>query len=486
MKQITCGLYLPYNRLVITIITTVILLSLAAITVHVAFADVQCNVDVDTGGFTCNNTGGEDGADGGDGSPGSEGGTSGEDSSNSNNTNNVEGEGDACTPGAVSVVDGSLMVDSSGVYYPGVGVAIPQSPDQTYILPNGSAVTAAGLPSNMCISASLNMDTCTGEVFGATFDNGTGNVSVAECSTLAPPTPPNPCDEFTVSGNGVTCTTDFSDSSSYPGSQWTLTAYAPWPDIEIHARPFPVTLVDWDSVMRVAGNGSSSGTGALGYISWGGGDGGNPAPGDWSNVRLRLDVQPVTDWADVFLENIGLIRMPIRRLHTFQWDLPSHPAAGGNDLSGVVGQLEELEPDVPLYANWTRAPYMVYCTIEYYEWGSSCIDGPDDGGTTNCRWRESLGAYTGHREWGWEHNSYTVPVPPTAARVDLPASRLADLNGDGVPDAYWGGTSTVRRMDDAGRIDNPEWAHWYSWPGQYWYWAVREAQGQVGWPGIFP
>ncbi|HSG41838.1 MAG TPA: hypothetical protein VLA72_01675, partial [Anaerolineales bacterium] len=84
----------------------------------------------------------------------------------------------------------------------------------------------------------------------------------------------------------------------------------------------------------------------------------------------------------------------------------------------------------------------------------------------------------------WKHHSQTMPIPPTAAHVDLPASFLADLNGDGVPDAYWGRTTLVRRMDDAGRVDNPVWAHTYSWPGPYWYWAAREAQGQVGWPGV--
>ncbi len=193
----------------------------------------------------------------------------------------------------------------------------------------------------------------------------------------------------------------------------------------------------------------------------------------------------LTNWADVFLENIGLIRMPVGHLHTFQWNLPSHPAAGGGPLAGQVGQLEELEPDTPLYSNWTRAPYMVYCTMEYYQWESSCVGGSDENGSTNCR-RDSNGHFTGHREWGWKHHSQTIPIPPTAARVDVPASLLADLNGDGVPDAYWGRTTFVRRMDDTGSVDNPAWAHSYSWPGPYWYWAVREAQGQIGWPGVSP
>lgn len=480
--------YSAYTRSIVSITALVLAVMLLIVTVgavYAQFGGCSGNVEVGGDGASCgtdvtNPGGGSETNNGGSSVPGTE---TGNNNNNNNNNNNGNGQGNACTPG--TIVDGSfaLPVGSSGIYVPSVGT-VPLSPDSTYTLPDGSVVSANGIPADMCVSATTQIDSCTGEIVGDSFDlGGFGNYSVSGCPTSNTTTIEHPCDEFVVSGGGVTCVSDLTDSSSYPGSSFSLHAHAPWPGIEIHARPFPVTLVDWDSVMRVVGNGSSSGSDSLGYAPWGGGNQSNPAPGDWSNVRLRLDIKPVTDWADVFLENIGLIRMPIGRLHTFQWNLPSHPAAGGNDLSGVVGQLEELEPDVPLYANWTRAPYMVYCTLDYYEWGSSCVDGPDDGGTTNCRWSESLGAYTGHREWGWEHNSQTVPIPPTAARVDLPPSRLADLNGDGVPDAYWGGTSTVRRMDDAGRVDNPEWAHTYSW-GYWWYWGVREAQGQIGWPGI--
>ena len=435
---------------------------------------------VDMSGATCSQSGSTPGTPGdsstetGNGQPGNSG------NSNSNNTSNNNGDGGAtCTPGTLVSSSITLSAGTSGI----TGSDGSIIPVNAYGLPDGSFVSSDSVPPSMCYTAAVTMDSCTGQILGSDLDyiSGFAAASVNECPT-AYDLPDHPCDDFVVSDGGVTCVSDLVDGSS-SGSSWEISAHAPWPGIEIHARPFPVTLVDWDTVMRVAGNGSSSGSDSLGYAPWGGGNQGNPAPGDWSNVRLRLDIKSVTDWADVFLENIGLIRMPIGHLHTFQWNLPSHPAAGGNDLSGVVGQLEELEPDVPLYANWTRAPYMVYCTLDYYEWGSSCVDGPDGDGSTNCRWNESLDAYTGHREWGWEHHSQTVPIPPTAARVDLPPSRLADLNGDGVPDAYWGGTSTVRRMDDAGRVDNPEWAHTYSW-GYWWYWGVREAQGQIGWPGV--
>ena len=446
--------------------------------VSAVFADGCGTTDVDINGATCSQSGNTSGTTGENG--GSESGGSPGDATSNNNNNSNNGNGDVtCTPGNLVSTSITLSAGTSGI----TGSDGSVIPVNAYSLPDGSYVSSDSVPPDMCYTAAVTMDSCTGQIFGSDLNSisGSAAASVNPCPT-AYNTPDHPCDEIVVSGSGVTCVSDLVDEGS-GGSSWEIRAHIGWPGIEIHTRPFPATLVDWDTVMRVAGLRSSSGAGHLGYAAWGGGSNGSPAAGDWRNIVLRLEIKPITNWADVFLQNIGLIRMPVGHLHTFQWNLPSHPAAGGGPLAGEVGQLEELEPDTPLYSNWTRAPYMVYCTVEYYQWESSCVDGPDENGGTNCR-RDLNGYFTGHREWGWKHHSQTIPIPPTAARVDLPASFLADLNGDGVPDAYWGRTTFVRRMDDAGSVDNPVWAHSYSWPGPYWYWAVREAQGQVGWPGV--
>ena len=65
---------------------------------------------------------------------------------------------------------------------------------------------------------------------------------------------------------------------------------------------------------------------------------------------------------------------------------------------------------------------------------------------------------------------------------DMPASVGADLNGDGMADAYWDHNLTLRRMDAANRVDNPTYRHSWNWGGLI-YWGVREGQGQIGWPG---
>jgi hypothetical protein len=460
---------------------------LSRLNVLTAFADCG-QTDVNGDGVSCSNSGSTTGTDGDsdsgedngeDGQPGDTNNNDGNDSDDGNNNGGNVDNG-SCSPGTVGSVNVYGTVGSSGI---SSGAGDFDIEGLVFQLPDGTYVDTSGIPGGMCALLPASMDVCTGEILDTSVGGDDGTVDLAPCPTSSV-IPDHPCDEFIVSGGGVTCVSDLTNEGS-SGSSWEVRARAGWPGIEIHARPFPATLVDWDTVMRVAGLGSSSGSGHLAYAPWGGGSNGSPAAGDWRDVVLRLEIKPLTSWADVFLENIGLIRMPVGQLHTFQWNLPSHPAAGGGPLAVEVGQLEELEPDTPLFSNWTRAPYMVYCTLEYYEWESSCEGGPDENGNTNCQ-RDSNGTFTGHREWGWKRHSQTVPIPPTAARVDVPASLLADLNGDGVPDAYWGHTTFVRRMDDAGNVDNPEWAHSYSWPGPYWYWAVREAQGQVGWPGVSP
>jgi hypothetical protein len=444
----------------------------------VAADDVSCSGTIvsNPDGWTCTQSGGNPGGSDGSGGSGSNPGGGGTDHNNennhSNNNSNTAGNGSECTPG--TLVQGKVTIPLLSGGAPG-GI----------VLPDKSVIDASGpIPGGLCTTATGMVDACTGEMAGVIGLNqdDSGNVSAFNCDTGSNHTSPNPCDKFILTSSGVTCTTDFEDGDSFPASQWQLTAHAPWPGAEIHTRPYPVTLVNWDTVMRVVGLGTSSGSGHIAYLPWGHGSNNAPSSGDWKNVTLRLEVRPVANWADVFLENIGLIRMRIGELHTFQWNLPSHPAAGGEPLSGQVGQLEELEPDVPLFTNWTRAPYMVYCTISYYEWEGACVNGPDDDGGTNCR-KNAAGVFTGHREWGWKSHSQTVAVTPNMLKEPAPVSTLADLNNDGEPDAYWGRLSFIRRMDDAGRVDNPEWAHSYSW-GPVWYWGVREGQGQIGWPNI--
>jgi hypothetical protein len=66
--------------------------------------------------------------------------------------------------------------------------------------------------------------------------------------------------------------------------------------------------------------------------------------------------------------------------------------------------------------------------------------------------------------------------------ANLPAALMADVNNDGIPDAYWDNNLTLRRMDGSGSVSNPQYQRSWNWGGII-YWAVREGQGQIGWPG---
>ena len=267
--------YSEYTMAIVVIHALVIAIMMLVITVGNAHAQAPAScgssTNVGPGGVDCqidlNQPGNGSGTnDNGSSVPSAE---TGNNNSDHNNNNNGNGEGDACTPGTIVDLGMNFPASSSGIQLP--GQTLPPNSDVSFTLPDGSIVGFDGLPSNSCITGTVPVDSCTGEIMGATSlpDSGSGDswsFSTSECPTSTTITIENPCDEFLVSGGGITCVSDLTDSSSYPGSSFSLHAHAPWPGIEIHARPFPITLVDWDTVMRVTGLGSSSGAGYLGYV----------------------------------------------------------------------------------------------------------------------------------------------------------------------------------------------------------------------------
>lgn len=323
--------------------------------------------------------------------------------------------------------------------------------------------TGSSAPPDSCLPTSGLVDSCTGVILAA-YNTGLPTDCPVEYVE-----PPNPCTtELTMTPGGVVCGTDW---------DWHLTASARLPTISLDARPYPATLVRWeDTAIRLGALPTSSGTGRLAYAALGGGSPGNPAPGDWRDIRLTLTFRPAAGAATVSLPHIGELSLPLGgNPMLFYWDLPSHPEAGGGPLAGSVG-LDELPADFPLYEGYARAPYRLFWELRYQEWASHCEVGGS--GALNCG-RDEFGNFTGHREWDWEGRSSGGEIPPSAVQ-GLPASMMADLDHNGAADAYWDRFVQIRRMDNANRIDNPLWARTYSW-GRVFYWGVREGQGQIGW-----
>ena len=329
-------------------------------------------------------------------------------------------------------------------------------------------VTAYDPETGTCDAIPIWVDNCTGQA----IESGGDAVDDMPC-TLEASGPQHPCTIFSVSGGGVTCT----------NTEWEVSARVSFPEMFLDVRPYPVTLVRWPTALRNGGTPTSSGSGGVDYLPYGGGSPGSPQEGDWQDLRLTLTLRPAGPMA-VSLPKVGRLSLPNQGDNgtptLVQWEVPSHPSVGAGPLAGSIGGLEELPADLPLFVGDGRTPYKLFWEVHYLEYEAiqECVPGPAGGGGYNC------GGGTGHRVivgYEWRPHSNSGEIPPSEVN-GLPPAVAADTNGDGQPDAYWDNNLTLRRMDDANHVDNPRYQHSWNWGGLI-YWAVREGQGQIGWPG---
>lgn len=316
--------------------------------------------------------------------------------------------------------------------------------------------------SGTCTMLELIVDICSGQIMAP----GDVDYELA-CPTASEPPPQHPCDTFVVTAGRITC-------NAVDG--WEIEATVRFPEMYLDVRPFPATLVRWPTTIRSGGLPPSSGSGTQGYF--GTGSPGNPNVGDMSNIRLTLTLSPASPLY-VTLPHIGTLSLT-GAPQIIQWEVPSHPEAGGGPLARNVSGMDELPGDMPLFVGSGRAAYSLSWRLTYqvYQGIEECVSGPNGNGNYNC------GGGTGHKEitgYKWQPRSSGGDIPPSAV-ANLPGSVAADLNGDGVADAYWDTNLTLRRMDDSGSVDNPTYRRSWNWGGAI-YWAVREGQGQIGWPG---
>ena len=326
-------------------------------------------------------------------------------------------------------------------------------------------VTEYDSSSSTCTAFPIRVDNCSGLITHV-WEQPTS----LPCDMQGSASPPqHPCTTFSVGAGGITCT----------NSVWKVTARVTFPEIYLDVRPYPATLVRWPTIVRNGGMPESSGSGGVNYVPNGGGSPGNPHVGDWRDLRLILTLRPAGPML-VTLPLVGDLMLANGASQTIQWEVPSHPAVGATTLAGSVSGLDELPGDMPLFVGKGRGPYKLFWELRYQEYEAieGCIKGPDGKGKYNC------GGGTGHRGitgYEWRNRSSGGEIPPSAV-ANLPAARAADINNDGKQDAYWDTNLTLRRMDDTGSIGNPQYQRSWNWGGLI-YWAVREGQGQIGWPG---
>jgi len=330
----------------------------------------------------------------------------------------------------------------------------------------------------MCIGVPVYIDNCTGEMIGYASEQ----LGEFACNL---PTQENPCMIFQAGPGGITC-----------GTQWLVSANVGFPETYLDVRPYPASLVRWPTAARCSALPPAAGSGSLAFYSPSGGSLNDPQPGDWRDLTLTLDLLPAGPMF-LSLPQIGELALPpvgeAAPPFQFQWEVPSHPAAGGSVLAGEVPGLAELPDevlpgDIPLFVGQARSPYRLFWRLGYEEYverrREECRTGPNSDGIYECKTDPQLPADDGHwevvRYYEWEARQQGGEVQPAMVQ-GLPPNLAADLNGDGTPDAFWNHNLTLRRMDEAGRVDNPQWAASWNWGGAV-YWAVREAQGQIGWP----
>jgi hypothetical protein len=311
------------------------------------------------------------------------------------------------------------------------------------------------------------VDVCTGAVLWERFET-----VVSECQ-IPPIEGENPCTTIIVTPGGISCQ-----------SEWQVAAQVSFPATYLDLRPFPATLVRWPSAARCGGLSVATGSGHHDYVAYGGGSKADPKVGDWRDLKLTLTLRPagpmffsMPQIGTLVLPDVGPNGPPA----VVQWEKPSHPEAGGYVLAGSVAGLDELPGEMPLFLGSALTPYRLPWQLSYERYARDCTPGPDPTtGRLHCKTHSRLAEHDGHWEYSWEHRSQTGEITPQMV-PGLAPNLGADLNGDGRPDAFWNTNLTIRRMDDQDRVDNPEWAASWNWGGAV-YWAVREGQGQVGWP----
>lgn len=337
---------------------------------------------------------------------------------------------------------------------------------------NGTQYVPMGVTSGgkaQCITNSVELDSCN-KVIAVYGRSGEGGVDCpGQNPTPAPPTSNNNnCSSLVYSNGTVSCKWNF---------QWRLSASVTMPPIVIDVRPYPATLVNWPTTYRINGLATNTGSGSLAYAGWGGGMPNAPRPGDWRNVTLTLTMQPTGNPLQIALSLIPMFMVPATGGTTiFKWDVASHPAAGADTTAGAVGQLGELPSDMPLFRGNTMTTYRLFYALNYqvYSEHQVCKDP-----ATPVPIFKPVGTAVPYvcvnsvtvGQWNNQTNSGEI-LPSQVA--NLPSY----MNGGSV---YNDWTVVIRRMDDNGNVNNPAYAHQYSW-GSIFYFAVREGQGQIGWP----
>ena len=344
----------------------------------------------------------------------------------------------------------------------------------------------------------------TGEKMDIPTEMTDPNVYAVE-GACAPPQPSPPCGGL-VWNNGVTWISEGQDSTCSRW-EWRLYVSASLPCNELGISPYPASLVGWPTAFKFLGANPVSAQAALAFA--GAGSLGDPQPGDQRNIVLRLDLKPAMDAVEVYIPRWGRVVeggkwcpeqgpqwIPASHVATLAcWDLPSHPAAGGEDQAGNYFRDDPVAADTPLFKGWGRVPYYAYWSLYYEQYQQVdtqevCVPPAEyvydeDKGqyVPECTYGED--EQPGHIEeipvYDWvSHQSGGIIDPDWVAGI--PDWAKADLNGDGDPEAFWSYAIRVIRLGEEPNypVNSPWYKEYVCRP--FIPMVVREAQSRVAWP----
>jgi hypothetical protein len=241
----------------------------------------------------------------------------------------------------------------------------------------------------------------------------------------------NPCTiDASMAADGLTASCS---------DQWECKVKVPLPPSYIDVRPYPATLVRWPTALRFSGQGTTKDVCTV------------ENAGSMRNLTMELEFRPATGIVTITLPYLPVFNLRAPEMVNFKWEVPSHPAAGGDVLAGTLGGFfDEIPADFPAFSGLMKTPYDLFWKITFEKNGRGYI--------------------------------FDGKLLPQDVR-DTPALYFADLNGDGTADAWWDSNFVISRMDENNRTDNPAYERHWSY-GELLPWAVREGQGQIGWPGV--
>ena len=88
--------------------------------------------------------------------------------------------------------------------------------------------------------------------------------------------------------------------------------------------------------------------------------------GSMRNLTMELEFRPATGIVTITLPYLPVFNLRAPEMVNFKWEVPSHPAAGGDVLAGTLGGFfDEIPGDFPVFMGHMKTPYDLFWKITF-------------------------------------------------------------------------------------------------------------------------